>query len=199
VLYQCLTGQQPYPGNTLEQIAVGHMVAPPPRPSEKTAPSPTRSVDDVIAIGLAKSLRSAIPPQLKCLRCKRSRGRIQRPVGQSRSPAAGWSEREELAAATVDSGGDRHTVLAHPRPYPHSAPTQFSGPHSQPQPPRQPPPPKRSGHRNGILVGALVFVATLVLVAGVVAFIEVTQHDDSGTTAPSPSTAAAVAAVEFSG
>jgi serine/threonine protein kinase len=37
VLYQCLTGQQPFPGTTLEQVAVGHMVTPPPRPSERAA------------------------------------------------------------------------------------------------------------------------------------------------------------------
>jgi serine/threonine-protein kinase len=42
----------------------------------------------------------------------------------------------------------------------------------------------------------LVFVATLVLIAGVVAFIEITQHDDSGSTAPST---AAAGGVEFSG
>src|ERR1700757_766637 len=33
VLYQCLTGQVPFPGDTLEQIAVAHMVQPPPKPS----------------------------------------------------------------------------------------------------------------------------------------------------------------------
>src|SRR4051794_30213531 len=52
VLYQCLTGQQPFPGNTLEQVAVGHMVTPPPRPSERAAiPA---AMDHVIATGLAK-------------------------------------------------------------------------------------------------------------------------------------------------
>jgi serine/threonine protein kinase len=31
VLYQCLTGELPFPGDTLEQVAVGHMVMPPNR------------------------------------------------------------------------------------------------------------------------------------------------------------------------
>ena len=31
VLYECLTGQQPFPGNTLEQVASGHIFTPPPR------------------------------------------------------------------------------------------------------------------------------------------------------------------------
>ena len=40
VLYQCLTGEPPFPGSTLEQVAVGHMVAPPPRPSELSRDRP---------------------------------------------------------------------------------------------------------------------------------------------------------------
>jgi serine/threonine-protein kinase len=53
VLYQCLTGHPPYPGDTLEQVAVGHMVAPPPRPSEDHSTVPT-ALDRVVEIGLAK-------------------------------------------------------------------------------------------------------------------------------------------------
>jgi serine/threonine-protein kinase len=53
VLYECLTGELPFPGTTLEQIAVGHMVMPPPKPSEDRDTVPT-ALDDVIAAGLAK-------------------------------------------------------------------------------------------------------------------------------------------------
>jgi predicted Ser/Thr protein kinase len=53
VLYECLTGELPFPGTTLEQIAVGHMVMPPPKPSEDRDTVPT-ALDDVIATGLAK-------------------------------------------------------------------------------------------------------------------------------------------------
>jgi serine/threonine-protein kinase len=53
VLYQCLTGELPFPGTTLEQIAVGHMVIPPPKPSEDRDTVPT-ALDDVVATGLAK-------------------------------------------------------------------------------------------------------------------------------------------------
>ena len=42
VLYQCLTGELPFPGSTLEQVAVGHMVTPPPRPSEQRTRSRRR-------------------------------------------------------------------------------------------------------------------------------------------------------------
>jgi serine/threonine protein kinase len=54
VLYESLTGQLPFPGQTLEQIAVAHMTQPPPRPSEIKAGIPA-TMDDVIATGMAKN------------------------------------------------------------------------------------------------------------------------------------------------
>ena len=54
VLYQCLTGELPFPGDTLEQVAVSHMVMPPPKPSKDRDTIPT-AMDQVIATGLAKA------------------------------------------------------------------------------------------------------------------------------------------------
>jgi ABC-type amino acid transport substrate-binding protein/predicted Ser/Thr protein kinase len=52
VLYECLTGERPYPADSLEQQIAGHMTAPVPRPS---AINPTlRAFDEVIAKGMAK-------------------------------------------------------------------------------------------------------------------------------------------------
>jgi len=52
VLYECITGQRPYPSESYEQQIKGHMVSPPPRPS---AVDPKLSAfDDVIAKGMAK-------------------------------------------------------------------------------------------------------------------------------------------------
>ncbi|GFG84329.1 protein kinase domain-containing protein [Mycolicibacter algericus] len=53
VLHQALTGQQPFPGESLEQIATGHMFDPPPRPSAIRGSVPA-ALDDVIATGMAK-------------------------------------------------------------------------------------------------------------------------------------------------
>jgi serine/threonine-protein kinase len=53
VLYECLTGARPFPGDNPGQIVAGHMMAPPPRPSDENADVPT-TFDDVIAAGLAK-------------------------------------------------------------------------------------------------------------------------------------------------
>ncbi len=60
VLFQCLTGNVPFPGDTLEQIAGGHMVAPPPRPSADGDTVPT-AMDHVIATGLAKQPTDRFP------------------------------------------------------------------------------------------------------------------------------------------
>jgi serine/threonine protein kinase len=53
VLYQCLTGRLPYPGETLEQQLTGHLVTPTPRPTSMNRAVP-QGFDDVIAKGMAK-------------------------------------------------------------------------------------------------------------------------------------------------
>ncbi|MBY0288196.1 MAG: sensor domain-containing protein [Mycobacteriaceae bacterium] len=53
VLYECLTGQPPYPGNKLEQQVTAHLTAPPPRPS-RSHPGVPVAFDAVIATGMAK-------------------------------------------------------------------------------------------------------------------------------------------------
>ncbi|WP_231964577.1 serine/threonine-protein kinase [Mycobacterium sp. E2699] len=60
VLYQSLTGRLPFPGTTLEQIAMAHMTAPPPKPSAQR-PGISTAMDDVIAAGLAKGPRDRYP------------------------------------------------------------------------------------------------------------------------------------------
>ncbi len=52
VLYECLTGGAPYPGESMEQQLAGHLSTPPPRPSDSGAPP---ALDPVIATGMAKN------------------------------------------------------------------------------------------------------------------------------------------------
>jgi serine/threonine protein kinase, bacterial len=54
LLYECLTGQPPYPGDSLEQQITAHLTQPPPRPSVQS-PSVTARFDDVVAHGMAKN------------------------------------------------------------------------------------------------------------------------------------------------
>jgi hypothetical protein len=53
VLYQCLTGERPFGGDTLQQQIKGHLLTVPPRPSI-VRPELGTAFDDVIAVGMAK-------------------------------------------------------------------------------------------------------------------------------------------------
>jgi serine/threonine-protein kinase len=53
VLHEALTGQRPFPGDSLERQIVGHLTSPPPRPS-MLQPAVPQSIDAVIARGMAK-------------------------------------------------------------------------------------------------------------------------------------------------
>jgi serine/threonine protein kinase len=54
VLYECLTGRQPFGGDSLEQQIGGHVTLPPPRASDHQADVPAE-LDAVIATGMAKN------------------------------------------------------------------------------------------------------------------------------------------------
>ncbi|HZU47126.1 MAG TPA: protein kinase [Mycobacterium sp.] len=53
VLYECLTGVQPFPGDSMEQQVGGHLTLDPPKPS-RLNPAILAGFDDVIATGMAK-------------------------------------------------------------------------------------------------------------------------------------------------
>jgi len=54
VLHKCLTGQQPFPGESLGEQRAGHLTASPPRPST-SSPGIPPAFNAVIAAGMAKS------------------------------------------------------------------------------------------------------------------------------------------------
>jgi serine/threonine-protein kinase len=71
VLYECLTGDRPYPGSSVEQQVAGHLSAPPPRPSTAGMDVPM-AFDDVIAGGMAKDPDDRYPTVLDFARAARA-------------------------------------------------------------------------------------------------------------------------------
>jgi serine/threonine-protein kinase len=191
VLYQCLTGQQPFPGNTLEQVAVGHMVTPPPRPSERAAIP--QALDHVIATGLAKQPSERYPTTVEMATAAKEAVAGSTPSSTWSTPAAPAGGGSPVAPSWPEQP---YTQVGNtPAPYSASAPTQFSGPHHVAHPP-PPPHAPRKGRNHGVLVGALVFIATLVIVGGVIGVVEFTGKDGTGSAKPST---AATNTTDFNG
>jgi serine/threonine protein kinase len=60
VLFECLTGVQPFPGDSMERQITGHLTEPPPRASTRVPGLPPQ-MDDVIATGMAKNPAQRYP------------------------------------------------------------------------------------------------------------------------------------------
>ncbi len=174
VLYEALTGQLPFPGSTLEQIAVAHMLQPPPRPSREQAGVPS-TMDEVIATGMAKN-----PDQ--------------------RYATAAELARAAHDATTVPLSGPGPTARVHPSLQPdyhltagriHGQDTQLAATRAAPglqaaatplpeATPTQRPPMWR---RPRVLIPALLAIVILIA-AGVFATVKVSQRHNPTATAP---------------
>ncbi|MFD0360280.1 serine/threonine-protein kinase [Nocardia sp. GCM10030253] len=60
VLYECLTGSKPFPGDSVERQIAAHLTAPPPRPSTSVMNVPA-AFDEVIVRGMAKNPADRYP------------------------------------------------------------------------------------------------------------------------------------------
>ncbi len=181
VLYQCLTGELPFPGTTLEQVAVAHMVMPPPKPSEERNTVPT-ALDEVIANGLAKQPDERYQTTVEMATAARqaiTNPTIRPPVPASPQRTQAYQPNRGL---TPPPGAPPPHFPTYAPPPP---PPQYPG--FVPHPPPAPPPRRRS---RGVLIGALAAVALLVVAGGIFAAVTLTGHRDPTTTPPSsPDTA----------
>lgn len=140
VLHECLTGSQPFPGDSVERQITGHLTQPPPRPSTMRPGIPPR-MDHVIATGMAKN-------------------------PEHRYPTTGDLAAAARAAVTAPIGHDQPTAAGHwPTPTPTPAPPAGYPPpppaqHWPAPPPWQPPArPWWRGPAVLIPVGLLAVVA----------------------------------------
>ena len=109
VLYECLTGEHPFPGDTMEQQAVGHLTVDPPQPSAGRLEVPP-AFDEVIARGMAKepderyqtaldlaaAARQALPEPIETIETVETAAAFAQAPPQP-PPAAGSSARRSRA------------------------------------------------------------------------------------------------------
>jgi len=186
VLYECLTGFRPFPGDSLDQQLAGHLTAPPPRPSARQAGVPV-AMDQVIATGMAKSPQERYATTVKLARAARDAttwpfappGRIvpvhppMRPV----QPTVGGVHGQDTRLATAGAA----PVLP-PPPGP---------PRWQPPPPQPMPAPKRPDWRRPRVVIPAVVAIVVLIGGGIFAAVMVSQHHNPTSTPTATPTAAA--------
>lgn len=168
VLYECLTGEPPFPGESLEQVAVGHLVTPPPRPSERRDTVPA-AMDQVIVTGLAKQPAERYPTTVEL-------------AAAARGAVTGPTDARASEPAASRPGAPVETDPAQTRIWPSAAP--HATPPGPPPPPASPPAATKSHRRRrGVLIAAVAVVAALV--AGVAfTVVELARH--RGPTASAP-------------
>jgi serine/threonine-protein kinase len=83
VLYECLTSNRPFPGDSVEQQIAGHLTTPPPRPSVNQ-PGVSPQLDSVIATGMAKDPDQRYETTTELARAARTA--ITTPISRPPSP-----------------------------------------------------------------------------------------------------------------
>ncbi|BBZ20376.1 serine/threonine-protein kinase [Mycolicibacterium gadium] len=161
VLYEALTGQSPFPGRTLEQIATAHMLQPPPKPSALLPQIPP-AMDRVISTGMAKE------PEQRYASTKDLASAARAAIGREQDRTVAAHQDRTMAAAPVPPTQQINTPAA----------TQYRTPMPSADP-------SSTGRRNILLASA---AALLVVIVAVVAVIMFTGGSDSpsNNTASSP-------------
>lgn len=189
VLYECLTGQKPFPRATVSALISAHMHEPPPQPSA-TGPGVPAALDQVVARALAKAPHQRFPTAgvLAQAATAALTGRSDTaPHGEATfvGPPAGM---DPTAAVAVDPTFAR--PAAAPLPPTWAPPAQdtlhrpaYAGyaqaPYGQAAPYTQAPPQQRSGGK-GPLVLVLALLGVLVLTGAAVGGVVLWQRGTNG-------------------
>jgi predicted Ser/Thr protein kinase len=192
VLYECLTSQLAFPGDTLQQQVAGHLTGDPPKPCALN-PAVPAGFDAVIARGMAKdperryqtagqlaagasrALTGPPAPAPPTAAPTLFRGRAAPTSANQPAYATAPSDPTVRAAAPA---GQPAPVL--PRPAPPPGPPRAQ---PAPQPWAAQPVPRRRGRDPRVLIGALAGVA-LLIAGGIFAGVKLSHHNPAATTGP---------------
>ena len=192
VLYECLTGDQPYPGDSLEQQFTGHFSLDPPRPSQAYPAVPT-GFDEVIARGMAKDPQQRYPSAHDLATHARRAlttpsGGVQQLPDPARPAPAPTRQHDQVPPTAPPTRqmpptsapipgtagqqvGDLDLAAAAQR-QPHGTPAPQAQPADRPRPQIGAPPPPQGRRRRPRLRGPLI-AATVAIVAtaGIVGYL----------------------------
>ena len=193
VLYECLTGYTPYPGDSLEQQYAGHVATPPPRPSD-TNPDVPAGFDRITERGLAKD-----PDQRYATTVDLAQDAATVPIPQqmpiAASPAQPPPTPEHARTQTPDAA-----VTTPDAPHPRPTPGQLTWPATsadQSGRPRQPRRRRIIAAATGIVAVAAVAVAVLALSVNLLHRNHSGASTPAASVAPTPSPSAAQTTLPF--
>jgi serine/threonine-protein kinase len=183
VLYECLTGRRPFPGETVEQQVSGHLTMPPPLPSI-TQQGVSQAFDGVIARGMAKDVGQRYQTTLELAAAARAALTAAIPQGTVTATP-------DVPTQFAPTAGGSFAQTAAPSAATAAA---WTSPPAQPVPAQPVPasdvPRRTSSKRFGIIAAAAV-VAVVVVAAGV---FFVLQRSDAPETTPNAGTSTPVIA-----
>ena len=166
ILFECLTGARPFPGESLESQVGGHLGATPPRPSVVRSSVPD-AFDAVIATGMAKNPAERYPSVTELAQA--ARASVE--PSTSSAPSPRHEPLERPVSATVAAAAVAPTQA---RPIPDSSSTMVA----------------TSGSSRSWIFIALAAVVIVGVVGATVAFVVAKRGGDAqSTTAPSQSVA----------
>ena len=186
VLYECLTGSRPFPGESLESQVGAHLSAPPPRPST-TKPDVPVALDAVIAKGMAKDPGERFQTTVELARA--ADGAITTPIPRPEPAVAPPPPAEPtpvpVAPPTVpDDQWKQRAVSVSPWARTQHGPPQ-SVPTQRAEPDRAPPPAPSVSQRpwwrrRSVLISAGAVLSIVAVIVGVTLAVAGNQRERLG-------------------
>ena len=179
VLHECLTGRQPFPGESIEQQITGHLTLPPPRPSTQRHDLPTE-LDTVIATGMAKNPDDRYSTVTEMAQAAREAITVPTTRPLPPEPMRPTERRTEVPTMAATPPNPPESATAGVSPSPAVLPTVS---HAPPNPqPWQPAGPTATGPNRQVLW--VLGIAAAVVIVGLTLF---TLSQDKGSAPPSTS------------